>query len=122
MPDSAVFAIEGFEFSSFTRVRVTRSLEAIAGSFEVEIVLQKTDGVTDWDRVAQPEDECQVFLRRGSGDPIQTPVLTGYVERRSIEISAREHAVSLAGRDAAAQLVDCSAQPPWSYGSIGVLE
>jgi prophage tail gpP-like protein len=115
-----ILQVAGAEYSGFTRARVTRSLESLAGSFEAE-TFQRTNVVADFPIL--PEDECVVKLRRGPGkDPIATPVITGYVEHRNNRFSVEGRSVTISGRDQTAQLIDCSVQPPWFYSGTGILE
>jgi prophage tail gpP-like protein len=87
--------VGGRAFTGWTSARVTRNLEALAGSFEL--------GVSDrsgW-QIAE-EDECSVLI----GDQV---LLTGSVDRPRFSIGPQEHSLSVEGRDRAGALVDCSA-------------
>jgi prophage tail gpP-like protein len=114
-----ILSVAGASYSGFIRARVTRSLESLAGSFEVE-TFQRRDVVADF--TILPEDECVVALRRDKGDPTPTPILTGYVEHRTGRLSLEGRTVTIGGRDQTGQLVDCSVQPPWSYTGAGIFE
>lgn len=87
--------VGGKAFTGWTSARVTRGLETLSGSFEL--------GVSDrsgWQIAA--EDECEVLIG-------QETILTGYVDAPRFSIGADEHALSVAGKDRAAALVECSA-------------
>lgn len=105
MPSDVVLTVAGKAYEGWKTVRVTRSIESIAGSFEL--------GVSDsWPGspagslalgIAE-EEECQVEL---AGQL----VLTGYVDKRSLSIDANARTITVSGRDKAGMLVDCSANP-----------
>ncbi len=108
--------VNGKEYGGWKTVSITRGIEAIAGSFDL--------GVSErWVADSEPwpifeEDECVVVI--GS-----TPVITGYVDRRSLSYSASAHTLTVAGRDKTGDLVDCSANPSlgkWEFKGISVLK
>ncbi len=100
--------VNGVDFRGWKAVRVTRTIEALSGSFDFAATDRPNADRKAWYGV-MPEDRCQVLL----GDEV---VLTGYVDRRSVSYSKDEHSIGLAGRDAAASLVDCSARPGEFWG------
>jgi prophage tail gpP-like protein len=95
-----VLRVNGREYGGWKTMRVTRGIEAIAGSFDVS-VSEKWNGQSDpWPIIE--EDEVVVAI---GGET----VLTGWVDKRSITIGADEHSFQVSGRDKAGALVDCSA-------------
>lgn len=99
MPPDLELLVDGRRYSGWKSVSVMRSAESISGSFSL--------GVSDrWGGQELPwpiaeEDECSVLIGG-------RPVITGYVDQRSISISAGARTLSYSGRDRAAALVDCS--------------
>lgn len=102
--------VNGKAYLGWKSARITRSITAIAGSFD----LQVSDR---WGAKAEPwaiaeEDECRVQV----GADV---VLDGYVDRRSLSIAGKERAMRVSGRDRAAVLVDCSAVlDRWSFRQL----
>jgi prophage tail gpP-like protein len=100
MADDVQLAVNGVRYEGFESIRVTRSIESIAGSF--------TLGVSDrWGGQDEPwpireEDECTVLI----GGEV---VISGFVDKRSISLTATSRTLTYSGRDRAAALVDCSA-------------
>lgn len=91
--------VNGQEYAGWKSARVTRGIEAVAGGFELS-VSDRWAGSAAWQIVE--EDECTLAL----GGEV---VLTGYVDRREAVIDAGAHSLTVAGRDRAGALVDCSA-------------
>lgn len=108
MPDVRL-RIDSVDYSGWTRVRMVRSIETIAGTFEL--------GITDrWPesegrRPIRPGQSCAVLLE---GEP----VIGGYVDEVEPRYDAQTREVTVHGRDATGDLVDCSAEPPgaWKAG------
>jgi prophage tail gpP-like protein len=102
--DDIALIVNGRRYSGWESVRVTRSLESLAGSFAL--------GVSDrWgsEDLAWPimeEDECLVVIGDDGGNDV---VIDGYVDRRSLSLTDTSRSLSYSGRDRAASLVDCSA-------------
>lgn len=87
--------VGGRAFTGWTSARVMRSIEALAGSFELGV-----SDRTGWEIVE--EDECSVLI----GDET---LLTGYVDVVRRSLSPRDHSIVVAGKDRAAALVECAA-------------
>lgn len=106
MPD-LVLTVNGLNFAGWKSARVTRSIEAVASGFELTVSDRWRADAKPWQ--IYDEDICTLSL---AGQR----VISGYVDRRTVSYSASEHALSVAGRDKTAALVDCSALgPPWEY-------
>ncbi len=101
MADDVTLTVGGAVHGGWTQVTARRSIETIAGAFEI--------GVTErWPgqqaaRAIALGDACSLAL---GGDT----VITGYVDEVSPAIEGDSHSVSLRGRDATGDLVDCSAE------------
>ena len=113
MADLAL-TVNGKAYGGWTSARVTRGIEAVAGSFEL-------DATDRWAGQAEPwpiheEDECSLAINGG-------PVITGYVDRRSLVYGGREHRLSVGGRDRTAALVDCSVDlGVWEFRQVPLLK
>lgn len=112
MPE-IVLTVNGLNFAGWKSARVTRSLEAIAGGFELSVSdRMRVDGEP---RAISEENLCTLSL-------VGQRVITGYIDRRTAAFSAAEHSLSVAGRDKTAALVDNSALgPPWEYRNTPAL-
>lgn len=110
--DEVSLVVDGKCYSGWKSVRITRSIECLAGSFAL-------DATDRWDGAEPPrpiaaEDPCLVLIGK-------QPVIAGYVDKRSVSASAESRTQSYSGRDAAAALVDCSAVlDAWSFEKVNV--
>lgn len=105
-------AVRGREYRGWTSVRVTRGLEAIAGSFELAVSERWYGQAEPWPIIEG--DPCTVAI----GDEVP---LTGLVDTRRLEYGADMHAIAIGGRDATGQLVDCSAVlDTWEFGGLSL--
>lgn len=112
MPE-IVLAVNGLNFAGWKSARVTRSLEAIAGGFELSVSDRWRADEKPW--AIYEENICALTL---AGQR----VISGYVDQRQVSYSATDHALSVSGRDKTAALVDCSAfGPPWEYRNTPAL-
>lgn len=99
MPNSAVLIVLGRRYDGWKSVRVTRSIESLAGSFALE-VSDRWDGRLDPWPIAE-EDPCRVEIGG-------TVVIDGYIGARDISATATTRTLAYTGRDRAAELVRCS--------------
>lgn len=100
MPDQLELLAGGRSHAGWESIRVTRSMEHGAGSFSLA-VSERWPGL-DAPRQVRPGERCEV---RVAGET----VITGYVYEVEASIDSSSHTVSVAGRDAVADLIDCSA-------------
>jgi prophage tail gpP-like protein len=108
-------SVGGRDYGGWKTVRVTRGIESVAGSFELGVSDRWAgqDPPTPWP-IAE-EDECALTI-----DGV--PVITGYVDRRSLSYGPEEHTLSVGGRDRTGNLVDCSAVlTEWEFQGISLL-
>jgi prophage tail gpP-like protein len=103
--DRLVLTVHGQHWRGWTDVSVSRSVEAVAGAFEV--TLTKRSGAT---LRFGPGDSCQLAIE--SEDGAREPVLTGWIDDMEPSFDVESHSVTIRGRDAAGDLVDCSAIHP----------
>lgn len=90
----------GSHFGGWKAVRVIRGLDQIAGAFYLE-VSDRWAG-QDLPRKIVPGDSCELLLDG-------KPVIVGWVDELNVSYDAGSHNISVAGRDATGDLVDCAA-------------
>jgi len=96
----AELKVDGAFYGGWTSLRVSRSIEQMAGTFELEV----TEHWPGQPLAApiRPGHACQVLLDG-------TPVITGYIDTVEPSYDANSHTVRVTGRDQTGDLVDCSA-------------
>lgn len=114
MPSDLQLVVNGRRFGGWKGVRVTRSIESLAGSFSLDVTDRWADQDAAWP--IGEEDACRVEI---DGET----VIDGFVDRRSVSLSATSRTLSYSGRDACAALVDCSAElDKWTFRNASVLD
>lgn len=92
--------VGGRRYGGWKSVRVTRSIESLAGSFALDV--SDRWGAQDEPWPIAEGDPCRVEIDG-------TVVIDGYVDQRRLSATATARTLSYTGRDRAADLVDCSA-------------
>ena len=98
-PNELLLYVNGQQYGGWLEAQVTRSMEAVSGSFTVSL--------TDvWEQDAEPYqiskgDEVKVCI----GSDV---VLTGYIDIVNVSYDATTHTMSISGRDKTCDIVDCS--------------
>lgn len=92
--------VDGTLYGGWQDIRIRRSIEQIAGTFELSVTERWSGQSTP--RPIRPGAECQVLIDG-------KPVITGYVDDVNISYDANSHTVSVSGRDKTGDLVDCTA-------------
>lgn len=111
--DDVELLVNGRRYSGWKSVRVTRSIESIAGQFALVTTDQWGDG-EPWP-IAE-EDACRVLI---DGEV----VIDGYVDKRNPSVSASERSLGYTGRDRAGALVDNSLiLKQWTFRNLTLLE
>lgn len=114
MDEKVVLVVDGVRYAGWKSVRVTRSIESIAGQFALD-VSDRWDGRNAPWPIAE-EDPCRVEIDG-------TTVIDGYVDTRTPSGSSSSRALAYAGRDRAGALVDNSAVlSKWSYKNVNVAD
>jgi prophage tail gpP-like protein len=85
-------------YSGWKDVNITRSLEAMAGSFSLSVVESKT--TENFDLFCGDQTIVKI------GDDA---VITGYIDDYHPSFDAGSHSITITGRDKTADLIDCSA-------------
>src|SRR5262245_2031551 len=128
MPDLFLI-VGGHRYHGWKSIRVTRSMETIAGSFALEVSDRWGEQEEPWP--ITEEDPCRVEIETDAGD--RTTVIDGHVENRSLSIAGTTLSLSYSGRDRAAALVDSSAivsggtssgksSKKWVFRNVDVVE
>lgn len=99
MGEDVELVVRGFRYQGWKSVRVTRSIETLAGSFTLDVSDRWGGQATPWP--ITEEDPCQV--RIGG-----VTVIDGYVDKRRIGATPTTRTLSYSGKDRAAALVECS--------------
>lgn len=106
--------VDGRRYEGWKSVRVTRSMESVAGSFSLDVSDRWARQETPWP--IREEDACRIEI---AGQV----VIDGYVDVQSIAVSATSRSLSYQGRDRTAALVDCSADlAKWTFRQATVLD
>jgi prophage tail gpP-like protein len=114
MDEEVTLVVGGFRYAGWKSVRVTRSIESLAGAFALDVSDRWDGEEAPWPIVE--EDACRVEI---DGEV----VIDGYVDKRSLSASKDSRALSYTGRDRAAALVDCSAVlSKWTYRNVNVAD
>lgn len=113
--------VGGKRYGGWKSVRVTRSIESLAGSFALDV--SDRWGALDEPWPIAEEDPCRVEIDG-------TVVIDGYIDKRSQSASASTRTLAYTGRDRAAALVDCSAiveagsvsKSNWTFYNVDVFD
>ncbi len=100
MADEVALKIGKLAYGGWTEIAVTRSMEVIAGAFELTVT-ERWPGQQARAAIA-PGDACELTI---GGETI----ITGWVDEVEPDYDATSHHVAFRGRDATGDLVDCSA-------------
>jgi prophage tail gpP-like protein len=101
--------VAGKDYRGWKSVRVTRSIEAVSGRFDL--------AVADAGLELPIEEGAACTVLVGT-----TPIITGYVETLDLSFDPESHDVSVSGRDRTGDLVDCSAVlGQWEFRGVPLL-
>lgn len=101
MPDVRL-RVENVDYGGWTSMEVVRSLEQLAGTFDLTVSESWASSGVAVHRPLRPGQLCQVLLDGKS-------VMAGQIDDVAPQYDARTHSVRVSGRDLTADLVDCSA-------------
>lgn len=105
-------AVGGKLYEGWESVRVTRSIEALCGAFELGVFDRWANQQQPWP--IRPGAGCAVLL-----DGV--PVITGQVDKRRLSVGSNG-AATVRGRDATGLLVDCSCNlGQWAFRNVDLL-
>ncbi len=118
-------SVGGYSFTTFTRVRIERDLQNIAGRFELEIVDQARLALAlpNWIASAPP---LPFVLKAGLAVTLSIDneaVLIGWIGRPSGSWGGDTLRMQIAGRDKTGDLVECAALPtgPAEFRGVDLL-
>lgn len=111
--------VDEFRYPGWKGIRVTNSIESIAGSFSLDT--SDRWGEDPW--AIMEGNACKVLV---DGNVL----IDGYIDKRDLSSSASSRTLVYSGRDRAAQLVDCSAivdagtvsKGKWTFTNVDVYE
>ncbi len=86
-------------YSGWIKVNVDRSIDTLCGTFKLEVSDKWRHDMQR--REIRPGDACQLLIDN-------QPVITGWIDDANPSYSADDHIISVSGRDATEDLVDCS--------------
>lgn len=111
---NVILSVNGSEYSGWNTIQITNSIESFVGSFSMSVSERWNGNSKPWPILEG--DECTVKL----GNDV---LITGYVDSRAMSLSDSDHTFEVAGRDKAADLIDCSAVlSAWEFSNVGILE
>ena len=100
MPDHKIaLQAGGTKYEGWESVRVTRSMGVVAGEFELRLYEQHSGAITDY-RFG-PGASCKILID-------DQTVISGWIDDLNPDYSADHHEITVKGRDATADLADCS--------------
>lgn len=106
--------VNGRKYGGWKSIRVTRTIESLAGSFDLE-ASDRWGGQDEIWPIFE-EDACRVTI---DGET----VIDGYIDHRAISLSASSRTLNYQGRDKSAALVDNSALlNKWSFSDSNVID
>lgn len=99
-PNEVYLYVNGFRYSGWSEVHISRSLDAVAGAFSLSMT--------------EREDNAAGMFLFEDGDNVRVTigddtVITGYIDSIELSVDNSSHSVSISGRDKTCDLVDCSA-------------
>ena len=100
MSDEVTLKVGGRAFGGWKSIRVARTIEAVAGSFDLTV----TDACADHPDRFKLAPGASVVLMIGSDI-----LITGYIDAVSPSLSATARSISVRGRCKTGDMVDCSA-------------
>ncbi|MHC1701806.1 MAG: phage baseplate assembly protein [Humidesulfovibrio sp.] len=109
MPSEIVsLNIGGIAWKGWTEVNITRAVDAVSGSFEVSLVDRWGDDMQALPIAASMPVSIQT-VASGSSSAQPDELIRGYIDTVKPSFGATDHKISIGGRDASADLVDCAA-------------
>lgn len=98
--DEVLVLIGGTYFGGWTKVKVTRTVKDLAGTFEVGLA-QSLETPIDFILEAQPGVACEIWVAGRK-------FITGYINSRKAKKNKKKHTITISGRSKTQDLVDCS--------------
>ncbi|MEO3738604.1 phage baseplate assembly protein [Shewanella baltica] len=108
MAEEIVLKAGGQIYEGWTKVSVTRSLDAMSGAFDLELTWKYQDSEQQYKKFIEPIQQGQSCTVDIGGER----VITGYVDDFIPSYDDVTVTISVSGRDKTADLVDCSIDYP----------
>ena len=113
--DPITLRIGGVDWTYWQSVEIVLQMDAIAGAFSLTLA-DKWAGTRERALPIAAGQECELLIG-------PDPVIKGYIDKVTPSFSATDHGIAAAGRDASADLVDCSAaHKPGQWSNISCLD
>lgn len=106
--DKVVLKVGGLAYEGWKEIDVKKSLEQIAGTFDIVLTERWPSQKTAW--VIASGEQCALELN-------DNVVISGYVDSVAVSYDAQSHEIKVAGRDKTGDLVDCSA-PSTAFANL----
>lgn len=114
MASEVELLVNGTVYSGWTDVTVRRSIEAVAGSYRLELTDRWPGQSEPWPLL--PSDQCTV---RDGDDTL----ISGYIDTIDGTLAGDDHSLGVSGRDRTADLVDSSADmTPGEWSGLTLLQ
>lgn len=101
MDDPVMLTVGGAGYEGWEEISIVRSIENVAGQFELKLSDLRSPAAQAALKIA-PGQECSVAVRGET-------VITGFIDEIAPSYDKENHTIAVKGRDATADLVDCSA-------------
>lgn len=101
--------VSGIDYSGWQSIRITHSIEQLAGVFALEVSDRWPDQSDAF--AIEPGAACTVKI----GSDV---VITGYIDQLQVNATPTAHTISISGRDKTGDLVDCSAPAQEWAGAV----
>lgn len=106
--------VGGRAWDRWISARVIRTLDAVAGSFQLVLAGAGSSGSGKWP--VREEDECSVAIGN-------VPMITGWVDKWTASLAAGDRRITVSGRDKTGALVDSSAVlADWEFFDVDVVD
>lgn len=100
--DKITLKVDGKVYEGWTKVQVTRAMDAMAGSFELSLTWKWMDN--QYQAVSAPIQQGEACIVEIGGER----VITGYIDDWIPSYDDEQVTISVSGRDKTSDLVDCS--------------
>ncbi|MFW1503951.1 phage baseplate assembly protein, partial [Vibrio parahaemolyticus] len=104
MADEIILKAGGQVYGGWTKISITRSLEAMSGSFDLELTWKWLGSNEKYKAFVDPIKQGQACIIEIGGER----VITGYIDDWVPSYDETQVIISVSGRDKTADLVDCS--------------
>ncbi|PIW54584.1 MAG: hypothetical protein COW16_10365 [Sphingomonadales bacterium CG12_big_fil_rev_8_21_14_0_65_65_10] len=98
--DEILLVVDGTAYFGWTALEVERSIEAMAGSFSLDLAAKERTALPDWPLAEGAA--CTVTLAGKT-------LITGWIDEIDRSLGPEERSLRIRGRDRTGDLVDCSA-------------